>query len=85
MYGQLKHEDVSITRIRDELDSHNVFPMRFLMKCVCNGLMCISLSTRVKFKLFCILLGNIFVMLSLLFFFYLTFILFSFIDDGLGL
>lgn len=68
MYGQLKHEDVSITRIRDELDSHNVFPMRFLMKSVCNGLMCISLSTRVKFKLFCILLGNIFVMLSLLFF-----------------
>lgn len=53
------------------------------MKSVCNGLMCISLSTRVKFKLFCILLGNIFVMLS--FFFYLTFILFSFIDDGLGL
>ena len=56
------------------------------MKSVCNGLMCISLSTRVKFKLFfCILLGNIFVMLSLLFFFYLTFILFSLIDDGLGL
>ena len=38
------------------------------MKSVCNGLMCISLSTRVKFKLFCILLGNIFVMLSLFFF-----------------
>lgn len=38
------------------------------MKSVCNGLMCIGLSTRVKFKLFCILLGNIFVMLSLFFF-----------------